>query len=148
MRDKASSSDPSLDFIDDKLFTKTTRYHWMIKTCHEICSSINASVKFIRIFEDSQLPVLKDRSHQYEKAGIDYWAEILREETTELDMLQTDFHAIREQVRELVSISCHYRLLVSPCIININASMSVLSYLLTHAPERYSRFYHPWSCIN
>ena len=97
-------TDSSLDFIDDESFTKTELYHWMIKTCHEICTSIELSVKFIRIFAASQLPVLREKAHPYEKEGIEYWAGRLTEETTELDVLQTELHAIREQVRELVSI--------------------------------------------
>jgi hypothetical protein len=91
--------------FDDRLFSKSRMYHWIIKTCHDLCASIQTNLKFLRNFETDQLPALQAKAHQYEQCGLLYWTLRLREEITELDTFQTEVHAFREQVRELVSFN-------------------------------------------
>lgn len=89
--------------FDDKSFSKSKLYHWIIRTCHDICSSIDTTFRFISQFENAQLLPMQERAHPYERRGLDHWILRLGEEKTQLDMLQSEVHAFREQVRELVS---------------------------------------------
>ena len=74
----------------------------MIKTCYEISNSIETNLKFVHNFENNQLAKLQGRAHSYEASGLEHWITRLREETAELDNVQTEVHAFKEQVRELV----------------------------------------------
>ena len=100
----SDSLDDDFDYLfDDKLFSKSRLYHWIIKTCHEICESIESSLKFVQNFENLQLRDLKEKAHEYEKGGISYWSSRLTAEVTELDLVQVRVVSLKEQVLELVS---------------------------------------------
>ena len=88
--------------FDDHSFSQSKLYHWIIKTCYEISNSIETNLRFINNFENNQLAKLQGRAHPYEKSGLAHWMARLREETTELDAMQIEAHAFKEQVRELV----------------------------------------------
>ena len=89
--------------FDDKSFSKSRLYHWIIKTCHELCESVESSLRFIQTFEALQLHDLKERAHEYEKGGIKHWCSRLAAEVTELDLVQVKVKSLKEQVLELVS---------------------------------------------
>jgi DNA repair ATPase RecN len=91
------------NLFDDRQFSKSRTYHWIIKTCHDICTSIQISLKFLTDFRTSRLPELSRKAHGYERTGVEYWTMKLGEEISELDKMQTEINALREQVRELVS---------------------------------------------
>jgi hypothetical protein len=96
-----ASEDDSL--FDDRQFSKSRIYHWIIKTCHDLCTSIQTNLKFLRDFRANQLPNLRNKAHSYERSGLEYWTLRLREEISELDKVQMEVNSLREQVRELVS---------------------------------------------
>ena len=96
-----ASEDDSL--FDDRQFSKSRMYHWIIKTCHDICTSIQTNLKFLHDFRSNRLPELRNKAHSYEERGLEYWSLRLREEISELDKVQMEVDALREQVRELVS---------------------------------------------
>jgi hypothetical protein len=54
-------------------------------------------------FRTNRLPELSRKAHEYERTGVEYWKMKLGEEVSELDKMQTEINALREQVRELVS---------------------------------------------
>ena len=83
-------------------------YHWVIEICYEICASIETNLKFVRNFEKNQLVRLQDRAHSYERPGLSYWTERLREETESLDTINAEVQAFKEQVRELVRSSFRF----------------------------------------
>ena len=89
--------------FDDESFSKSKLYHWMIKACHDISGSIDATLKFIRRFENDNLESLRALAHPYEISGLTYWVSKLRDESAELDSLLSEVHGFKEQVRELVS---------------------------------------------
>ena len=91
--------------FDDRQFRKSRLYHWIIKACHDLCASIRTSLKFLRDFVANRLPDLKRKANVYEKKGIAHWSMRLREEISELDKAQMEVDSLREQVRELVSLS-------------------------------------------
>lgn len=91
------------DLFDDQKFSKSRTYHWIIKSCHDICTSIQINLKFLGDLRANKLPELANKAHEYEKSGLDYWCSKLGEEISDLDKLQMEVNALREQVRELVS---------------------------------------------
>jgi hypothetical protein len=97
---RASESDA---LFDDEAFSKSKLYHWMIKTCHDVSGSIDATLKFIRRFQSEELDALRAVAHPYEISGLACWVSRLRDETAELDALLSEVHGFKEQVRELVS---------------------------------------------
>jgi hypothetical protein len=96
-----ASEDDSL--FDDRQFSKSRTYHWIIQTCHILCTSIQTNLKFLRDFRANQLPNLRNKAHSYERSGLEYWTLRLREEISDLDKAQVEVNSLREQVRELVS---------------------------------------------
>jgi len=96
-----ASEDDSL--FDDRQFSKSRTYHWIIKTCHDVCTSIQTNLKFLRDLRANRLPELRGKAHAYEIHGLEHWISRLREEISELDKVQMEVNALREQVRELVS---------------------------------------------
>lgn len=89
--------------FDDRQFSKSRTYHWVIGTCHDLCASIQTNLQFLNKFKTHQLPDLRKKAHQYEICGLDTWISRLAETTTELEKLDIELHAFREKVRELVS---------------------------------------------
>ncbi|KAH0541374.1 hypothetical protein FGG08_004138 [Glutinoglossum americanum] len=98
----ASTVRTTMHLLDDKSFTKSKLYHWIIKSCHEICSIADTSIRFVRKFENGHLCRLRQNAHPYEKAGLDYWTVSMRAETAELETPRADVNGLREQVRELL----------------------------------------------
>ena len=60
------------------------------------------TLKFIRNFENNQLVKLQKRAHDFEKPGLQYWTERLKEGTGSLDATHAEVQAFKEQVKELV----------------------------------------------
>lgn len=58
------------DLFDDESFSKSKLYHWIIKTCHELCGSMDLTSKFIPRFDSGNLAVLQEKAHAYEKVGL------------------------------------------------------------------------------
>ncbi|KAF4628679.1 hypothetical protein G7Y89_g9480 [Cudoniella acicularis] len=94
-----ASEDESL--FDNRQFSKSRLYHWIIKTCHSICTSIQSNLKFLRDFRINRLPQLRNNAHSYEQCGLEHWSLRLRDEISELDKVQIEVNALREQVVEL-----------------------------------------------
>lgn len=87
--------------FDDQNFSKTRLYHWIIKTCHEICGSIDSNSRYVQRFQKGVLASLQAKAHPYERLGLDHWNNRLNEEISELEALGAEVHTFREQVREL-----------------------------------------------
>ena len=89
--------------FDDRQFTKSRLYHWIMKICYEISSSIDTTINFIQNFQHNQLASLRDGAHSYERAGLTHWIIRLNEELAKLEAVQAEVRALKDQVRELVS---------------------------------------------
>lgn len=89
--------------FDDQSFTKSILYHWIVKTCYDLDSSIERTLKFVHRFEKNSLTGLQRRAHPYEQNGLAHWVSRFREETAELDAVRAEVHALKTQVVELVS---------------------------------------------
>ncbi|KAI9782801.1 MAG: hypothetical protein M1839_004552 [Geoglossum umbratile] len=98
---RKSTARGDTNLFDDKSFTKSVLYHWMIKTCHELYSTADTSIRFIRKFESGYLHSLRQSAHPYEKAGLAHWTANVGAETAELESFQADVNGFREHVREL-----------------------------------------------
>lgn len=90
--------------FDDEHFTRTRLYHWVIKTCHELCGLMASNLRFIRRLLNDQISTLRGEAHAHEALGIAYWMRRLEEHVSEMDELQAEVHALREQVRESVRV--------------------------------------------
>ena len=88
--------------FDDRQFTKSRLYHWIMKICYDISSSVDTTLKFIHNFQHSQLASLSDGAHSYEKDGLTHWMTRLNEELAKLEAVQAEVQALKDQVRELV----------------------------------------------
>lgn len=95
--------------FDDEHYTKSTSYHWAVKTCDELSESIASTVRFIQRRMDSKLDKLCRNAHPYEKIGIEYWRQQMKEELFTLEDVKIQTLALRGQVQESVSNS-HHRL--------------------------------------
>lgn len=96
---KASETD---SLFDDKKFSKSRTYHWIIATCHDLNASVQSALKFLSEYSANQLAKLRDIAHPFEEAGLEYWTLRLNEECSELEKLQAEVHIFKEQVRGLV----------------------------------------------
>lgn len=92
-----------MDLIDDTTFTKSKLYHFIIRSCHEICENIITSLRAIREFESGQLRGFLKQAHPYEAVGISHWSTRLVEAITDLELLQKEAREFADEVRELVS---------------------------------------------
>lgn len=88
--------------FDDQSFSNSKLYHWIIKICYEICGSIEVTLKFVRNLESNQLAKLQRRAHNFEKSGLQYWTDRMKEETESLDTVHAEVQAFKEQVKEMV----------------------------------------------
>lgn len=88
--------------FDDEHFTKSTSYHWAVKTCDELDESIGSTLRFIRRLLNTQVDKLSREAHIYERHGVDYWAQKLREEVFALEDLQAQIMSMSAQVKESV----------------------------------------------
>jgi hypothetical protein len=80
--------DSDLDSIfDDEHFTKSTSYHWAVKTCDELDQSISSTLRLIRRRMENQVDKLGREVHECEKVGIDYWTQQMKEEIFALEEL-------------------------------------------------------------
>ncbi|KAE9369271.1 hypothetical protein N431DRAFT_469196 [Stipitochalara longipes BDJ] len=94
-RDHSSES-----IFDDENFTKSTSYHWAVRTCDELNESIASTLRFVRARLESQLDKLCHEAHAYEELGIQYWLQQMKEEIFALEDLQAQILALRGQVQE------------------------------------------------
>lgn len=60
------------------------------------------TLKFVRNLEGNQLAKLQRRAHNFEKVGLQYWTERLKEDTERLDTVHAEVQAFKEQVKEMV----------------------------------------------
>ena len=109
--------------FDDQSFSNSKLYHWIIKICYEISGSIEVTLKFVRNLEGNQLAKLQRRAHNFEKNGLQYWTERLKEETESLDTVHAEVRAFKEQVKEMV------------------CSLAQFSFLFTSVEPREKLFY-------
>lgn len=93
--------------FDDEHFTKSTLYHWTIKTCDELRESIASSLRFVRRALDSQINGLCKGIHCREKLGVEYWKQNLEDEIYALEELQAQILALNAQVQESVGLPQH-----------------------------------------
>jgi hypothetical protein len=98
LKDSGSES-----IFDDEKFTKSTSYHWAVRTCDELSESIASTLRFIRTRMESQVDKLCREAHAYEKSGIEHWLQLMKEEKFALEDLQAQILALRVQVQESVS---------------------------------------------
>lgn len=91
----------STNLFDDKSFSKSELYHWIIKTCHELSTSVDSNLRFVRDFKNTDLVSLQGRAHPFEKGGIEHWSTVFTDEMTNLERAREEVMVFREQVREL-----------------------------------------------
>ena len=91
----------SANMFDDKSFSKSELYHWIIKTCHELSASVESNLEFVRGFVSVDLILLQGRAHTFEKHGVEHWSTVLNAEMTNLERTREEIMVFREQVREL-----------------------------------------------
>jgi hypothetical protein len=101
LRDELRSCDGESIF-DDEHFTKSTLYHWAVKTCDELGESIASNLRFMRRVVDTQVDKLCREAHDHERLGVDYWAQQMAEELFALEDLQAQILAMSVQVQESV----------------------------------------------
>ncbi|KAF4635576.1 hypothetical protein G7Y89_g2524 [Cudoniella acicularis] len=99
LRDVLADRDNNSIF-DDENFTKSTLYHWTIKTCEEVGESISSSLRFMRRVKKSQVDKLCKEAHAHEKLGIDHWSHQIEEEMFGLEDLRAQILALSAQVQE------------------------------------------------
>jgi hypothetical protein len=92
----------SESIFDDEQFTKSTSYHWAVRTCDELIESITSTLRFIRTRMESPVNKLCREAHISEKLGIEYWSEQMKEEIFALEDLHAQILALRNQVQESV----------------------------------------------
>jgi hypothetical protein len=92
----------SESIFDDEQFTKSTSYHWAVRTCDELSESIASTLRFMRMRVISSVDKLCREAHAYEKLGIEHWLERMKEETFALKDLHAQILALRVQVQESV----------------------------------------------
>jgi hypothetical protein len=92
----------SESIFDDEQFTKSTSYHWAVKTWDELSESIASALRFIRMRAVSPVDKLCREAHAYEKLGIEHWLERMKEEIFALKDLHAQILALRVQVQESV----------------------------------------------
>jgi hypothetical protein len=92
----------SESIFDDEQFTKSTSYHWAVRTCDELSESIASTLRFIRMRAVNAVDKLCREAHAYEKRGIDHWLERMKEEIFALKDLHAQILALRVQVQESV----------------------------------------------
>lgn len=88
--------------FDDENFTKSTSYHWSVRTCDELNESIASTLRFVRTRLENQLDKLCREAHSYERLGIQHWLPQMKEEMFALEDLQAQIIALRGQVQESV----------------------------------------------
>lgn len=82
--------------FDDEQFTKSSLYHWTVRTCDELRESLLASQRYMTRAFDRKLTALcgKD-AHDSEQPGLQYWkAEH-----------ETEMHALEELVSQIAALS-------------------------------------------
>lgn len=102
LRDELKKCDDD-SLFDDEHFTKSTMYHLAMKTCEELEASIASNLKFLQRTLDSHITQLCNEAHSYEKVGINYWLQNMKEEIFALEELQAHIHTLRSQIQENVS---------------------------------------------
>lgn len=103
LRDELKTYD-GRSIFDDEHFTKSTLYHWAVKTCEELSESLASSLRFIKRVMETQLERLSLEAHAHERLGIDYWTQQLKEEIVALEELRSQILALNIQVQERVRI--------------------------------------------
>lgn len=91
----------STNLFDDKHFSKSELYHWIIKTCHELSASVESNLGFVQGFKKTDLGLLQGRAHDFERHGVEHWSTMLTEEMSNLERTREEVMVFREQVREL-----------------------------------------------
>lgn len=92
----------SESIFDDEQFTKSTSYHWAVRTCDELSESIATTLRFVRTRLEGHVDKLCHEAHLYEGLGIEYWLQGMKEEIFALEDLQAQILALRVQVQESV----------------------------------------------
>jgi len=69
------------------------------------------TLKFVHNVESNQLAKLQRRAHNFEKSGLQYWTDRLKEETESLDIVHAEVQAFKEQVKEMVCSLVQFLLL-------------------------------------
>lgn len=88
--------------FDDENFTKSTLYHWIIKTCDTLSESLAFNLRFIQGVFNNKVEKLCSEAHDLEKMGVDYWVDQVKKEISELEDLQAQILFMKSQVQENV----------------------------------------------
>ncbi|KAH8770654.1 hypothetical protein F5882DRAFT_507259 [Hyaloscypha sp. PMI_1271] len=119
----------SESIFDDEQFTKSTSYHWAVRTCDELSESIASTLRFMRVRVISSVDKLCREAHAYEKLGIEHWLERMKEETFALKDLHAQILALRVQVQE--SLHGVISILEAGTALQQGERMKTLAYLAT-----------------
>lgn len=96
------SDDESL--FDDEQFTKSTLYHWTVKTCDELRESLMASQRYMtRAFDRKITPLCEKNAHISGQDGLLYWKAEHEAEMHALEELIAQISALCSSVQESVS---------------------------------------------
>jgi hypothetical protein len=102
----AESDDVRL--FDDKDFTKSHLYHWVVKTCDMVCHSISTTLRFVDRISNDFVQGIDDKYHASDRPIIDFWLHKWMQEASDLKELREEFFSCRQNVQERVINSTNY----------------------------------------
>ncbi|KAF2680728.1 hypothetical protein K458DRAFT_87165 [Lentithecium fluviatile CBS 122367] len=88
------------DLFDDENFTKSTLYHWTVRTCEELRNTNSSTIRFVRRLIPTHVRKVAGMANASESSGIAFWTDQLEEELSNLEDLQDQVSALKTQVQE------------------------------------------------